>query len=68
MIVAVNGTATELPDGATVAGVLAELKVENAARGVAVAVPGEVVPRRRWVSLALHDGDRVEVLSAIQGG
>jgi sulfur carrier protein len=68
MIVAVNGTATELPDGATVAGVLAELKVENAARGVAVAVQGEVVPRRRWVSLALHDGDRVEVLSAIQGG
>ncbi|MDQ6775950.1 MAG: sulfur carrier protein ThiS [Actinomycetota bacterium] len=68
MIVAVNGTATELPDGATVAGVLAELKVKNAARGVAVAVQGEVVPRRRWMSLALQDGDRIEVLSAIQGG
>ncbi|HWF73448.1 MAG TPA: sulfur carrier protein ThiS [Solirubrobacteraceae bacterium] len=68
MIVAVNGTATELPDGATLAGVLAELEVESAARGVAVAVQGEVVPRRQWMSLALRDGDRVEVLSAIQGG
>jgi sulfur carrier protein len=68
MIVAVNGTATELADGATVAGVLAGLGVENAARGVAVAVQGEVVPRGEWMSLALRDGDRVEVVSAIQGG
>jgi sulfur carrier protein len=68
MIVALNGTATELPDGATVAGVLAELNVPAVARGVAVAVQGEVVPRGQWVSTQLSDGDRVEVLSAIQGG
>jgi sulfur carrier protein len=68
MIVAVNGTETELPDGATVAGVLAELKVPSVARGVAVAVEGEVVPRREWVTTPLRDGDRVEVVSAIQGG
>jgi sulfur carrier protein len=68
MIVAVNGTDTELPDGATVAGVLAELKVPAVARGVAVAVQGEVVPRGEWVSMSLRDGDRIEVVSAIQGG
>jgi sulfur carrier protein len=68
MIVAVNGTATELPEGATVAGVLAELNVPGLARGVAVAVQGEVVPRGEWVSMSLRDGDRVEVVSAIQGG
>ncbi|HWF50562.1 MAG TPA: sulfur carrier protein ThiS [Solirubrobacteraceae bacterium] len=68
MIVAVNGTATELPDGATVAGVLAELGVPEVARGVAVAVQGEVVPRRDWLDLALREGDQVEVVSAIQGG
>jgi sulfur carrier protein len=68
MIVAVNGAARELPDGASVAGALAELGVENTARGVAVAVQGEVVPRREWTTLSLRDGDRVEVLSAIQGG
>jgi sulfur carrier protein len=68
MIVAVNGSATELPDGATVAGVLAELGVPEVARGVAVAVQGEVVPRGEWVTTPVRDGDRVEVLSAIQGG
>jgi sulfur carrier protein len=68
MIVAVNGAATELPDGATVAGVLAELNVPVVARGVAVAVQGEVVPRGEWVTTSLREGDRVEVLSAIQGG
>jgi sulfur carrier protein len=68
MIVAVNGTATQLPDGATVAGVLTELNVSSAGRGVAVAVQGEIVPRGEWVSMSLRDGDRVEVVSAIQGG
>jgi sulfur carrier protein len=68
MIVAVNGLATEVPDGATVAGVLAELNVPEAARGVAVAVQGEVVPRAQWVRMSLRDGDRVEVVGAIQGG
>jgi sulfur carrier protein len=68
MIVAVNGTATELPDGATIAGVLAELKVPSGARGVAVAVQGEVVPRTEWVAMSLRDGDRIEIVQAIQGG
>jgi sulfur carrier protein len=37
-------------------------------RGVAVAVDGEVVPRGQWTSTELHDGQRVEVLQAVQGG
>jgi sulfur carrier protein len=36
--------------------------------GVAVAVNDEVVPRRVWSATALADGDRVEVLTAVQGG
>jgi sulfur carrier protein len=36
--------------------------------GVAVAVNDEVVPRRAWSATALADGDRVEVLTAVQGG
>jgi sulfur carrier protein len=35
---------------------------------VAVAVDAEVVPRGRWDATELHDGARVEVLRAIQGG
>jgi sulfur carrier protein len=37
-------------------------------KGVAVAVNGTVVPRSRWPVYELHDGDRIEVISAMQGG
>ncbi|MGI9149503.1 MAG: sulfur carrier protein ThiS [Chloroflexota bacterium] len=35
---------------------------------VAVAVNGEVVPRRRWPSLTLADGDRVDLVKVVAGG
>jgi sulfur carrier protein len=47
---------------------LSHLGVEADARGVAVAVDGEVVPRASWSTFALVDGARVEVLTAMQGG
>ncbi len=42
--------------------------VEGAARGVAVAVDAEVVPRGAWDSTELADGADVEIVRAIQGG
>ena len=68
MRVLLNGAETELADGATVAAALEELDLPGAGRGVAVAVDAEVVPRGRWAATELHDGARVEVLRAIQGG
>jgi sulfur carrier protein len=62
----VNGVPRRLAGGTTLAAVVAELTTQ--ARGVAVAVNGEVVPRARWAATALRDGDRVEVLTAAQGG
>jgi thiamine biosynthesis protein ThiS len=44
------------------------LDLPGAGRGVAVAVDAEVVPRGEWEATELHDGARVEVLHAIQGG
>src|SRR6266508_2483116 len=35
---------------------------------VAVAVNGEVVPRRKWQSVQLADGDRVELVKVVAGG
>jgi sulfur carrier protein len=57
-------------DGAeqTVAGVLRALDLAPDARGVAVAVDGEVVPRTGWETYAIPDGAHVEVLRAMQGG
>ncbi|MEV0000952.1 sulfur carrier protein ThiS [Micromonospora sp. NPDC050980] len=62
----VNGTGRTLPDGATVADVVRAVTGQR--RGLAVAVNGEVVPRGGWSAGVLRDGDRVEVLSAAQGG
>ncbi|MET7294055.1 sulfur carrier protein ThiS [Streptomyces griseoloalbus] len=36
--------------------------------GVAAALNETVVPRARWTTTPLADGDRVEVLTAVQGG
>lgn len=44
------------------------LDVAPGARGVAVALDGEVVTRSRWSETELRDGCMVEVVAAIQGG
>jgi sulfur carrier protein len=62
-----NGEDRPLAEGATV-----EVAVEAAGvpstRGVAVAVDGEVVPRGQWTTHELHEGQRIEILQAVQGG
>ncbi|MGH3747733.1 MAG: sulfur carrier protein ThiS [Micromonosporaceae bacterium] len=67
MNVSINGARRDLlPAEATLADVVAT--VTAAASGVAVAVNGEVVPRAEWSSTVLGEGDRIEVLTAAQGG
>jgi sulfur carrier protein len=66
MNVQLNGSDRALAEDATVADAVAVFT--TAATGVAVAVNGEVVPRGAWSGTALRDGDRVEVLTAAQGG
>jgi sulfur carrier protein len=63
-----NGNPRDDPDEQTVAGLLRVLDLGPDARGIAVAVDGEVVPRAGWGSFAVPDGSRVEVLTAMQGG
>jgi sulfur carrier protein len=64
----VNGERSEISAGETVAAVLRALGLEANARGVAVAVDGEVLPRACWETFALAQDARVEVLTAMQGG
>jgi len=68
MTIRLNGQAREVAAGATIAAVLPLLDVAPDARGVAVAVDAEVVPRGAWASVALAEGAQVEVLTAMQGG
>ncbi|MFE0461915.1 sulfur carrier protein ThiS [Kitasatospora sp. NPDC058965] len=62
----VNGEPRELAGPATLADLVAELT--RAAAGVAAAVNETVVPRGAWSDTRLAAGDRVEILTAVQGG
>lgn len=66
MRVDVNGAERELSAGATVADLVEE--VTASADHVAVAVNGDVVRRQQWAETSLAEGDRVEIVTAIQGG
>jgi sulfur carrier protein len=66
LAVSVNGERRELAAGTTLDAVVTSLT--RARAGVAAALNETVVPRGRWAATALADGDRVEVLTAVQGG
>jgi sulfur carrier protein len=67
-MIVVNGERAAAQPGETPADVLRGLGLTVAARGVAIAVNGEVVPRADWETFALPQDARVEVLTAMQGG
>ena len=66
MNVRVNGERRELDEGTSVDEIVRGLT--EAERGVAVAVDGEVIPRAEWAERRISEGERVEALSAMQGG
>jgi sulfur carrier protein len=63
--IVINGEPAELPDGSTAADAVTRL---GAGAGVAVAVNDDVISRSMWTATRLADGDRVEILTAVQGG
>jgi sulfur carrier protein len=67
-MIRLNGQDCDVRVGESFAEVLGRLNVPSDARGVAVAVDGEVVPRAQWDSFLLQQHSRVEVLTAMQGG
>lgn len=68
MRIELNGHEREVGDGASVVDLVGTLLAASGARGVAVAVDGEVVPRSEWDRTSVREGQRVEVLRAAQGG
>lgn len=65
MKVLLNGTAIELPEGATVADAIARL---TPTPPFAVAVNLNFVPQPAHASHALHAGDRIEIIAPVTGG
>ncbi|MFD4027019.1 sulfur carrier protein ThiS [Streptomyces sp. NPDC058576] len=62
----VNGEARTVPAGTDLSALVTALTPAPA--GVAAAVNESVVPRGQWAATKLGEGDRVEVLTAVQGG
>jgi thiamine biosynthesis protein ThiS len=62
----VNGEARAVPDGASVAELLALIGLD--APKVAVERNLEIVPRSAWSSTRLGAGDRLEIVHFIGGG
>ncbi len=68
----VNGERRPLGDG-TLAGLLGAEAVNtqsvgSGARGLAVAVNGQVVPRHAWDATRLAPGDEIEIVKLFAGG
>ncbi|MFE2722962.1 sulfur carrier protein ThiS [Kitasatospora sp. NPDC059327] len=62
----VNGAPRRVPAATTLAEVVTTLSRANS--GVAAALNEAVVPRGSWSLTRLAAGDRVEILTAVQGG
>ena len=66
MKIFINGVPRELPEGTTIAALLAELEVKE--RHVAVEVNLELVPRARHSEHRLREDDHLEVVTLVGGG
>ncbi|POX52941.1 thiamine biosynthesis protein ThiS [Streptomyces sp. Ru71] len=66
MNISVNGEPRRIEPGTALDAVVKSLTA--APSGVAAALNETVVPRTQWPTTALAEGDRVEVLTAVQGG
>jgi sulfur carrier protein len=65
MQVLINGETTTLENVASVDDLLRHLDIQGK---IAVEINGEIVPRSRFGTHPLADGDRVEIVRAIGGG
>lgn len=68
MTVTVNGEPRPVPDGLSVEALLRHVGRDPAVPGVAVAVGDRVIRRSEWPATTVGEGDRVEIITASQGG
>jgi len=68
MIIRVNGQLRDVDPPMRLSEVLDLAEGAVAARGIAVALNGEVVPRSQYATIELTEGATVEIVTAVQGG
>ncbi len=64
----INGEPRDVPAPLALDALLAHLGRDPGQPGVAVAVGDRVVPRSSWPTTEVGEGDRVEIITASQGG
>lgn len=66
MTITLNGKPTVLPEGSTLADVVAGMGLPE--RGIALALDGEVVTRSAWPHTVVPAEGHIDVVTAMQGG
>jgi sulfur carrier protein len=67
--ISVNGETRVIDDSTSLPALLKDFGIDlSAVRGMAVAINDEVVRRTDWAGRILEEGDRVEIVTARQGG
>ena len=66
MKITVNGSSREADDELSLAELVGQVSDRNT--GIAVALNSEVVPRGDWPGTVVRAGDRIDVVTAVQGG
>ncbi len=68
MLLTVNGQEQSVDDASTLLDLLIEMNFNAEQKGIAVAVNAEVIARAMWSDTRLCNGDRVDIIHAVQGG
>lgn len=68
MQLAVNGQIRSVVDASTLVDLLTAMDLCPAQKGIAIAINAEVIARARWATTRLCNGDRVDIIHAVQGG
>jgi len=68
MIVYLNGEKVEVPEGATLSELIKLFNIKIREVGFAVSVNEEIVPKSKYDSYRLSEGDRVEIVHLVGGG
>ncbi len=66
--IVINGEPDTVPENTTIYELLNQKGIDPSMQGIAVAVNEEVVRRKDWSTVALKPHDRVEIITATQGG
>ncbi|MBK3518847.1 sulfur carrier protein ThiS [Carboxylicivirga marina] len=67
MNILINGQATDMPEKTSINNVLQHIE-QHQTGGIAVAVNDMVIPKSKWSTSQIIDGDKILIIKASQGG